>query len=367
MIEVEKLVKTFAGRKVLDGVSFTARNGRVTGFLGPNGAGKSTTMKALLNLIHPDSGRSFIDGRPFTTLSSPMRSVGAVLDARSAHKGMKAETYLRSLALTNGIPKSRVDEVMAITGIGKVASRRAGTFSLGMSQRLAIAAALLGDPHNLVLDEPINGLDPEGVKWVRDLCRYYASQGRTVLLSSHLMSEVAITADDLVIIGRGRILTQTTVERFVGEHSRHDVRVVTPDPDRLRQVFAAARGITITPDDRREGDPERSWAVRIAGAPLEAIAGIIAHHQLVVYQLVQERGSLEDAYMELTRTAGEYHTRAPGIEAGPREPNGIGRNGRGSDGHGLNGTGLDRNGLNGTGSNRNGPHRNGPNRGGETR
>ncbi|PLS30419.1 ATP-binding protein of ABC transporter system [Bifidobacterium margollesii] len=311
MIEVEKLVKTFTGRRVLDGVSFAARNGRVTGFLGPNGAGKSTTIKILLNLIHPDSGRTLIDGRPFSRVSSPMRSVGAVLDARSAHKGMKAETYLRALALTNGIPKSRVDEVLAITGIGKVSKRRAGTFSLGMSQRLSIAAALLGDPHNLVLDEPINGLDPEGVKWVRDLCRYYASQGRTVLLSSHLMSEVALTADDLVIIGRGRILAQTTVERFVGEHSRHGVRVVTPDPDRLRQAFSAAAGITVADVERKEGDPERSRAVWITGAPVEAIAGIIARHQLVVYELVQERGSLEDAYMELTRGAGEYRTQKP--------------------------------------------------------
>ena len=243
MIEIEGLSKRFGAKSVLDHVSFTAEDGKVTGFLGPNGAGKSTTMRAALGLIAPDSGRALIDGRPFAEHRAPLRTVGAVLDAKSAHKGRSAYAHLLSIALTNGIPKRRVDEVMDLTGIAAVKTRKAGAFSLGMSQRLSIAAALLGDPHNLVLDEPINGLDPEGVKWVRDLCRYYAAQGRAVLLSSHLMSEVALTADNLVIIGQGRILETTTVADFVAEHSTRSLRVITPEPEKLRgHLRPRARG-----------------------------------------------------------------------------------------------------------------------------
>ncbi|PWG58886.1 ATP-binding cassette domain-containing protein [Bifidobacterium catulorum] len=309
MIEIEGLVKSFGAKKAVDQVSFKALNGRVTGFLGPNGAGKSTTMKALLGLIRPDSGEALIDGRPFGRLSSPMRSVGAVLDARSAHKGMSAYTHLRALALTNGIPKSRVDEVIDLTGIASVKKRRAGTFSLGMSQRLSIAAALLGDPHNLVLDEPINGLDPEGVKWVRDLCRYYAAQGRAVLLSSHLMSEVALTADDLVIIGQGRILRQVSVARFVDEHSTHGIRIVAPDPRQVHAALAVLRGARIQDVPREQDDPAGGYAVLVSGVPLEPVAQLLAHNQVVVYRFTQERTSLEDAYMELTHASVEYHSR----------------------------------------------------------
>lgn len=311
MIEIEGLVKTFNGRTVVNNVTFTAHNGRVTGFLGPNGAGKSTTMKAMLELIHPDSGRVLIDGRPYGKLSSPMRSVGAVLDARSAHKGLSAYTHLRSLALSNGIPKKRVDEVVEITGIASVKNRRAGGFSLGMSQRLSIAAALLGDPHNLVLDEPINGLDPEGIKWVRDLCRYYASQGRAVLLSSHLMSEVSLTADDLVIIGKGRILRQVSVNRLVSEYSQHSMRIVTPDPQKVRQALSGAAGIRVDDAERKEGDPPNGYALRVSGAPLESTARLLAHSDAVLYQFVEEKVSLEDAYMELTHDSAEYLTQMP--------------------------------------------------------
>lgn len=306
MIEIEGLSKRFGAKPVLDHVSFTAEDGKVTGFLGPNGAGKSTTMRAALDLIAPDSGRALIDGRPFAEHRAPLRTVGAVLDAKSAHKGRSAYAHLLSIVLTNGIPKRRVDEVMDLTGIAAVKTRKAGAFSLGMSQRLSIAAALLGDPHNLVLDEPINGLDPEGVKWVRDLCRYYAAQGRAVLLSSHLMSEVALTADNLVIIGQGRILETTTVADFVAEHSTRSLRVITPEPEKLKAIFAHAPEVTVTPITRETGDPQEGAAFRITGADLGAAACVFAAAQLVTYLFVQEHASLEEAYMTLTHTSAEY-------------------------------------------------------------
>lgn len=319
MIEISGLSKTFAGRKALDRVSFTAENGRVTGFLGPNGAGKSTTMRALLGLITPDEGRALVDGKPFVEHRAPMRAVGAVLDAKSAHKSRSAVAHLRALAATNNIPHRRVDEVIELTGLSSVAKRKAGQFSLGMGQRLSIAAALLGDPANLVLDEPINGLDPEGVKWVRDLCRYFASEGRAVLLSSHLMSEVALTADDLVIIGQGRILETTTVERFVAEHSTRTIRVTTPEPAKLRAIFADAPQVTLTqiaaPNDNL------ATSFRIAGADLKRAASVFAQAGLIIYELVEEHASLEDAYMALTHSHAEYLTAAvPGSSAQEPQP-----------------------------------------------
>jgi ABC-2 type transport system ATP-binding protein len=309
MITIEGVSKQFKGKVALDQVSFTAEDGKVTGFLGPNGAGKSTTMRAALGLLKPDAGRALIDGKPFRESASPMALVGAVLDAKSAHKGRSAYSHLLALALTNGIPRKRVDEVIALTGLESVRKRKAGSFSLGMSQRLSIAAALLGDPHNLVLDEPVNGLDPEGVKWVRELCRFYASQGRAVLLSSHLMSEVALTADNLVIIGQGRILETTSVDRFVAEHSVHAIRVVTPDPDKLRKIFEGANQVQISEAARLSSDPERGTVLRITGAQLERTAQVFAQAQLVTYELIEERASLEDAYMMLTHSQVQYVTR----------------------------------------------------------
>ena len=310
MIEITRLSKRFGAKQALSDVSFTAENGVVTGFLGPNGAGKSTTMRAALGLITPDSGRALIDGKPFASSRAPLHTVGAVLDAKSAHKSRSAYDHLRALAYTNGISKRRVDEVIDMTGLNAVAKRKAGQFSLGMSQRLSIAAALLGDPNNLVLDEPINGLDPEGVKWVRDLCRYYAAEGRAVLLSSHLMSEVALTADNLVIIGQGRILETTTVSRFVAEHSHRAIRVCTPDPARLRAIFANASEVTVTPAKRTPADPEHGEVFRIEGADLRAAAQAFAQSQLVTYELIEEHASLEDAYMALTHSHAEYLTAA---------------------------------------------------------
>lgn len=319
MIEIEGLSKRFGSKAALSGVSFIAEDGKVTGFLGPNGAGKSTTMRAALGLIRPDGGRALIDGSRFADLPSPMASVGAVLDAKSAHKGRSAYAHLRALALSNGIPKSRVDEVIDFTGIASVAKKKAGTFSLGMSQRLSIAAALLGDPRNLVLDEPINGLDPEGVKWVRELCRYYAGQGRVVLLSSHLMSEVALTADNLVIIGQGRILETTTVGAFVAEHSTHSIRVVTPQPDRLRAIFANAPGVTVSPAQRDPNDPPEGAPFRIVGADLKLTAEVFARAQLITYQMIEEHASLEEAYMALTHASAEYRSHGFSGQPGPAE------------------------------------------------
>jgi len=306
VIEVEELSKRFKTKQALDGVSFTAEDGKVTGFLGPNGAGKSTTMRAALGLISPDKGRALIDGKPYVTLRAPMRAVGAVLDAKSAHKSRTARAHLQALAYTNNIPKRRVDEVIDMTGLQAVANVRAGQFSLGMSQRLSIAAALLGNPHNLVLDEPINGLDPEGVKWVRDLCRYYAAEGRAVLLSSHLMSEVALTADNLVIIGQGHVLETTTVSAFVAEYSSRSIRVVTPEPDKLRAIFTSSPEVTVVPDTRKSDDPQVGEVFRVNGADLVAAAQAFARAGLITYEFVEEHASLEESYMALTHSSAEY-------------------------------------------------------------
>lgn len=306
MIEIEHLSKRFNGKMAVDDVTFTAADGRVTGFLGPNGAGKSTTMRAALGLIKPSGGRALIDGQPFTSMRAPMSQVGAVLDAKSAHKGRSAYAHLLSLALSNAIPKSRVDEVIDITGIANVKKRRAGAFSLGMGQRLSIAAALLGDPHNLVLDEPINGLDPEGVRWVRELCRYYASQGRAVLLSSHLMSEVALTADDLVIIGQGRVLEKTSVNAFIQEHSSSAIRVATPDGELLQRLFSLMQGTRVEPIAPTSVDPQGVPVFHIWGATLETVARSFAQSNIAIYELATEHSSLEQAYMELTHAHVEY-------------------------------------------------------------
>ena len=316
MIEIQGITKHFGSKLALDNVSFTAPDGKVTGFLGPNGAGKSTTMKAALGLIKPDSGQALIDGKQYRTSDSPMAEVGAVLDAKSAHRGRSAYAHLRALALTNGISKQRVNEVIELTGLNSVKGKKAGAFSLGMGHRLSLAAALLGDPHNLVLDEPVNGLDPEGVKWIRELCRYYASQGRAVLLSSHLMSEVALTADNLVIIGQGHILEVTTVANFVGEHSRHAIRVVTPESGKLHAIFEHATGIEIQEIARESNDPDVGTVFRINGADLKAAARVFAQAQLITYELVEEHVSLEEAYLEFTHNQVEYTAKAlPGSPA----------------------------------------------------
>lgn len=317
MIEVKQLTKSFGNTLAVDHVSFTARNGRVTGFVGPNGSGKSTTMKTMLGLLPAESGQAYIDGKPYRDHRAPLTIAGAVLDARSAHKGMRARDYLMAVAATHGIGRTRVEAVMQITGIQGVAKKRAGTFSLGMSQRLSIAAALLGDPKNIILDEPVNGLDPEGVMWVRSLCKYLASEGRAVLLSSHLMSEVALTADDLVIIGRGRVLREQSLQSFVDEHSAYITRIVTPQPQQLCQVLEAMQTrVEIMGDEQNTHNPQTATAqspatLRVYGMPVEQLGAIIAQYSVIVYELTREKVSLEEAFMQLTHSEVQYQSVLP--------------------------------------------------------
>ena len=301
MIGIDSLTKRFGSRKVLNRVSFTARDGRVTGFVGPKGAGKSTTLRIALGLVRPDAGKALFDGQPFVRLSSPMRTAGAVLNPPNAHPACKARDHLLALAAISGIDHGRVDQVLEMVGLQSVADRPTGSLSLGMSQRLALAAALLGDPHNLVLDDPLHGLDPGGAEWVRDIWRGLASQGRAVLLSSRKINDVAQIADDLVIIAKGRILERTTVARFIGEHSRDSIYAVTPQPDQLKTALATAAGISITRLPPDESCPPDAARFRIQGAPLASTASILAQEGVVLYDFQPEEVSLEQAYKDIIR------------------------------------------------------------------
>ncbi|QYN61050.1 ATP-binding cassette domain-containing protein [Bifidobacterium asteroides] len=299
MIVVDSLTKRFGSRKALNRVSFTARDGRVTGFVGPKGAGKSTTLRIALGLVRPDAGKALFDGRPFVRLSSPMRTAGAVLNPRNAHPACKARDHLLALAAISGIDHRRVDQVLEMVGLQSVADRPTGSLSLGMSQRLTLAAALLGDPHNLVLDEFLDGLASEGTERVREMWRGLASQGRAVLLSSRKINEVAQIADDLVIIAKGRILERTTVARFIGEHSRDSIYAVTPQPDQLKAALATAAGISITRLQPDESCPPDAARFRIQGAPLASTASILAQEGVVLYDFQPEEVSLEQAYKDI--------------------------------------------------------------------
>ena len=299
MIGIDSLTKRFGSRKVLNRVSFTARDGRVTGFVGPKGAGKSTTLRIALGLVRPDAGKALFDGQPFVRLSSPMRTAGAVLNPPNAHPACKARDHLLALAAISGIGHGRVDQVLEMVGLQSVADRPTGSLSLGMSQRLALAAALLGDPHNLVLDGPFHGLDPGGAERVRDIWRGLASQGRAVLLSSRKINEVAQIADDLVIIAKGRILERTTVARFIGEHSHDSIYAVTPQPDQLKAALATAAGISFTRLPPDESCPPDAARFRIQGAPLASTASILAQEGVVLYDFQPEEVSLEQAYKDI--------------------------------------------------------------------
>lgn len=299
MIVVDSLTKRFGSRKALNRVSFTARDGRVTGFMGPKGAGKSTTLRIALGLVRPDAGKALFDGRPFVRLSSPMRTAGAVLNPRNAHPACKARDHLLALAAISGIDHRRVDQVLEMVGLQSVADRPTGSLSLGMSQRLALAAALLGDPHNLVLDELLDGLASEGTERVREMWRGLASQGRAVLLSSRKINEVAQIADDLVIIAKGRILERTTVARFIGEHTRDSIYAVTPQPDQLKAALATAAGINITRLPPDKSCPPDAARFRIQGAPLASTASILAQEGVVLYDFQPEEVSLEQAYKDI--------------------------------------------------------------------
>jgi ABC-2 type transport system ATP-binding protein len=299
MIEARQLTKRYGDKTAVDGVDFTVRPGAVTGFLGPNGAGKSTTMRMIVGLDAPTSGTVMVNGRRYAQHSAPLHEVGALLEARSIHPGRSAVDHLLALAYTHGISKARVAEVIEMTGLQAVARQRAGAFSLGMGQRLGIAAALLGDPQTVMLDEPVNGLDPEGVLWIRNLLTGLAAEGRTVFVSSHLMSEMALVADHLIVVGRGRVLADTTVQELVLSAGGDTVLVATDDPGELRRVLAGP-GVEIT------GQPG-SEQLQVAGMPAREIGRRAARHGIALFELTDRKVSLEEAFMDLTREAVEYH------------------------------------------------------------
>jgi ABC-2 type transport system ATP-binding protein len=282
----------------VDDLSFTVEPGRVTGFLGPNGAGKSTTMRMILGLDRPSAGKVLIDGKPYTRLDRPLRTVGALLDAKWVHPNRSARSHLLWLAKSNGLPSRRVDEVLEMVGLTKVAKRRAGGYSLGMSQRLGIAGALLGDPKVLLFDEPVNGLDPEGILWIRNFMQSLAAEGRTVLVSSHLLSEMALTAQDLVVIGKGKLISQSSTTEFVERATENTVRVRSPHLDKLNTLLVD-KGFTV----HQDGD----GALVASGVASDQIGDIAAANGVVLHELSPQRGSLEQAFMQLTGDAVEYH------------------------------------------------------------
>ncbi|MFC4590182.1 ABC transporter ATP-binding protein [Sphaerisporangium corydalis] len=296
MIEVRELTKRYGSATAVDRLSFEVGPGRVTGFLGPNGAGKSTTMRALLGLCAPASGAALVDGRPYASLRRPMTRVGALLDASAVHGGRTALNHLRWLARTNGIAQARVPAVLEQVGLAGVARRRVAGYSLGMRQRLGIAAALLGDPGVLIFDEPVNGLDPDGIRWIRGLMRDLAAGGRTVLLSSHLMSEMELTADRLVIIGRGRLIADTSVAELTARHGR-GVLVRSPRADELAGMLAeAGAGVTADP----------GGALSVTGMEVDRIGDLAARNGIALYEVTPRGAGLEEAYMELTADSAEH-------------------------------------------------------------
>ncbi|MFI7359422.1 ABC transporter ATP-binding protein [Streptomyces avidinii] len=296
-IEIRELTKRYGTHRAVDGLTFDVLPGRVTGFLGPNGAGKSTTMRLLLGLDRPTSGTATIGGRHYLDLPDPLHRVGVLLDAQAAHGGRTARDHLRLLAAAGRVPRNRVDEVLEQTGIASVAKRRIKSFSLGMRQRLGIAAALLGDPGVLLLDEPTNGLDPEGIIWIRELMRSLAAEGRAVLVSSHLMSETSAFADHLVVLGNGKLLADTSMEEFIDARSTPKVRLRTSDPVRLRAALARD-GFELVPSD------DGRWTVE--GIQAEQLGGLAAREGVPMLELSDERASLEQAYLDLTADHAQF-------------------------------------------------------------
>ncbi|ARE34287.1 ABC transporter ATP-binding protein [Rhodococcus sp. 1.20] len=308
MIELRGLTKVYGPTKAVDDLSFTVKPGIVTGFLGPNGAGKSTTMRMILGLDQPTSGAALIEGKPYRELKTPLRTVGALLDAKWVHPNRSARAHLQWMAASNGIPKSRVDEVLGLVGLSEVAGKKAGGFSLGMSQRLGLAGALLGDPKVLLFDEPVNGLDPEGIVWIRKFMQRLAAEGRTVLVSSHLLSEMALTAEQLVVIGRGRLISDSTVAEFVDRSSESTVRVRSPQLDALHAALTA-QGLTV-----REEHSGSEPVLVVVDSTTDVIGGLAGSQGIVLHELASVQGSLEDAFMKLTGDDVQYH--ASGIDPG---------------------------------------------------
>ncbi|MEU6351271.1 ABC transporter ATP-binding protein [Streptomyces sp. NPDC047072] len=298
MIELTGLTKRYGEKVAVNNLTFTVRPGIVTGFLGPNGAGKSTTMRMMLGLDRPTAGDVRIDGKHYDQLKDPLTYIGALLDAKAMHGGRSAFNHLLCLAQSNGIPRRRVHEVLDTVGLTAVAKKKAKGFSLGMGQRLGIAGALLGDPRILMFDEPVNGLDPEGIHWIRNLMKSLAAQGRTVFVSSHLMSEMALTADHLVVIGQGRLLADTSMADFIAQNSRSYVRIRTPQRERLLDVLHGA-GVTVVESG--------NGTLEVDGGKSEQIGELAAQHQIVLHELSPQQASLEEAFMQLTAESVEYH------------------------------------------------------------
>jgi ABC-2 type transport system ATP-binding protein len=297
VIEARGLTKDYGKKRAVEGLSFDVRPGIVTGFLGPNGSGKSTTMRLILGLDRPTAGTVTVNGKRYRDHVAPLHEVGALLEARSVHTGRSAYNHLLALAQTHGIPRRRVDELIEMVGLGDVAKKRVGQFSLGMGQRLGIASALLGDPNTLLLDEPVNGLDPEGIHWIRTLLRGLAAEGRTVFVSSHLMSEMSLTADHLIVIGRGHLIADLSVDEFVRRASKQLVRVRTPQPAELRAAVAGP-DVLVTEDGGGVLDVSGLTAAQVGEAA--AAAGVVLH------ELTPQQASLEEAFMELTREDVEF-------------------------------------------------------------
>jgi ABC-2 type transport system ATP-binding protein len=299
MIEVTELSKRYGDKLAVDSLTFTIRPGIVTGFLGPNGAGKSTTMRMIVGLDAPTEGTVTVDGRPYAEHSAPLHTMGALLEAKAVHTGRSAYNHLLAMAATTGISRHRVEEVIDLVGLREVARKRAGGFSLGMGQRLGIASALLGDPDTVILDEPVNGLDPEGVLWIRNLLKDLASEGRTVFVSSHLMSEMALTAEHLIVIGRGKLIADLSVAEFTASASQNSVRVRSPQASQLRDLLIDD-GVTISSSER--------GLLEITGLTAQEIGDRALEARIALHELASQQASLEEAFMELTRDSVEYHS-----------------------------------------------------------
>ncbi len=323
MIEARDLTKRYGDKVAVDHLSFTVQPGRVTGFLGPNGAGKSTTMRLILGLDRPHSGIATINGKRYADIAQPLRTVGALLEAKAMHPGRSAYNHLLFLAETQGLPRSRVDEVLDLVGLREVAHKRTRGYSLGMSQRVGIAVAMLGNPQVLLLDEPVNGLDPEGILWIRNLMKHLAGDGRTIFVSSHLMNEMAVTADHLIVIGRGKLIADTSTQDFIQRSSEKYVLVRSPDAARLADLITAEGG-KAAPDEPDAGRPDESQpaagtapALRVTGLDAPRVGEIAAAGHVVLHELTPQLASLEEAYMELTADSSEYATAAASPPGAP--------------------------------------------------
>jgi ABC-2 type transport system ATP-binding protein len=303
MIEARGLTKRYDEKLAVDDLSFVIRPGVVSGFLGPNGAGKSTTMRMMVGLDRPTSGSVLVNGKPYADHAAPLNEVGALLEARAIHPGRSARNHLRALALTSGISRERVDQVLDMVGLTDVAGQRVGSFSLGMGQRLGVAAALLGDPRTLILDEPVNGLDLDGIRWIRALLTRLAEQGRTVFLSSHLMSEMAVTADHVIVIGQGRLLRDQPMADFIRDAAADVVRVVSPEGPRLAEQLRRSGATVADAPDGADG------ALIVQGATAREIGTLAAGSGITLWELAPQAGSLEDAYLALTRQSLDFEDR----------------------------------------------------------